>query len=468
MIRAGNGVIAVITIAIFSRILSPAEYGVYALWLATATVTCAVLFQWINATVGRFYPMHPDDPSKVLRVAAAGFCIAIALGMSIIIIFSRYRVLLEGEICIIGIILLVTISLGVHNLALQVTNARDEPYRYGLLSLIKLSGTLLFGTFLIYSFGGALGAMMGILFGTLLAIFLFGSTIVRQMRVGAADPQLTMDMLRYGWPVAINYIAITIVDVSDRFMIAHLLGVANLGPYVASYDFTQQAVGSVMNVVYLAIYPHLVRAYEREGEDAARAHMHLLGTKLVALGLPFILIISYFSKDISSLIYSLEYQKDAAMVMPVLACAVFLSCFKMFFIDTAMQLRQYTIYLALIALTMAALSIALNIFLLPRFGVIGAAWSTFFTFLLGSTLSWVLSNRIFNMRKLMTNVLKVIISCLLMCLAWEVFPETKGVWVFIQLFTGSLAYIGLGAWLNICGFREFIVNLLRIGIRCKS
>jgi hypothetical protein len=51
-VRAGNGVLAIATLAIFSQLLSPAEYGIQAPDLATATIESAVLFEWINAAVG--------------------------------------------------------------------------------------------------------------------------------------------------------------------------------------------------------------------------------------------------------------------------------------------------------------------------------------------------------------------------------------------------------------------------------
>ena len=44
-VRVGNGVVAIATLAVFTRLLSPEEYGVYALGMAMATVaTLQVVF----------------------------------------------------------------------------------------------------------------------------------------------------------------------------------------------------------------------------------------------------------------------------------------------------------------------------------------------------------------------------------------------------------------------------------------
>ena len=64
--------------ALLSRLLSPAEYGVYVLGMAIATAASGVLFQWLNVSVGRFYLVHLDDPIKVMGVASLGFWVASA------------------------------------------------------------------------------------------------------------------------------------------------------------------------------------------------------------------------------------------------------------------------------------------------------------------------------------------------------------------------------------------------------
>jgi O-antigen/teichoic acid export membrane protein len=45
IVRAGNGVFAIATLAVLTRFLSPAEYGVYALGMAIASVVSTIFFQ---------------------------------------------------------------------------------------------------------------------------------------------------------------------------------------------------------------------------------------------------------------------------------------------------------------------------------------------------------------------------------------------------------------------------------------
>jgi hypothetical protein len=52
-----------------------------------------------------------------------------------------------------------------HNLTLQVANARNESQPYELLLWVKLSGTLLVGSTLVYFDGTAQAALIGAIFG---------------------------------------------------------------------------------------------------------------------------------------------------------------------------------------------------------------------------------------------------------------------------------------------------------------
>ena len=234
----------------------------------------------------------------------------------------------------------------------------------------------------------------------------------------------------------------------------------SVGPYAVAYDFVQQAIGPVMNVLYLAAFPGLVRIYEKEGGGAARLQVHMLGTKLVALGLPVTLAVGFFSKDIANLFFGAEYRQIAVEVMPILAFAIFIAAFKCYYLDIVIQLRRSTKSLAYSAMMMAAVNITLNLILLPSFGVIGAAWATLIAFSTGAIMSWIQANHLFDMPNLKRVFWKIFIANLAMLLVWQALPESETIWILLKLFIGVLTYICLGVVLNVDGFRSNLERLL--------
>ncbi len=455
IVRAGNGVFAIATLAVFSRLLSPAEYGVYALGMAIATLASGVLFQWLNVAVGRFYSVQMDDPQKFLEVAALGFWVATASAALLFIGVLTIRELFGVDFVTVVIIFLITVLLGRHTMALQLANAEGRPLRYGLISWAKLGGALLAGFILIDHGIGGRGALIGLLMGLIFAVIAFAPEPLLPVKFGGVDKRFAETMFRYGIPLTFNNLAIAVVDVADRFMIGSLLGVAHVAPYAIAYDLVQQSVGPIMNVLFLAAFPVILRLFEAAQDEHARIRLHALGSRLVCLGLPAAAGVGFFASDISDIIFGNDYRQDAAMIMPWLAAAIFVGAFKSFFLDVVFQLRHATKYLGYIAILMAAVNIVMNLLLLPRYGVIAAAWATLAAFATGALASWVVGKSIYPLPSL-GNVFWVSASASsTMIVAWYLLPSSSGfIWLSAKFATGIIIYAVMAWALNIAGCRR--------------
>ena len=63
--RGLPGIIAFLAIPLFSRLLEPADYGRYALVMASVGVLNALLFQWLRLSLVRYLAAYRDDPGKL-------------------------------------------------------------------------------------------------------------------------------------------------------------------------------------------------------------------------------------------------------------------------------------------------------------------------------------------------------------------------------------------------------------------
>ena len=457
IIRAGNGIFAIVTLSIFSRLLSPAEYGVYALGMAIATVASSICFQWLNVAVGRFYPMHIDDPVKIISVVARGFWIATAVAAMFFLGALSFHEVLGGGPAQVVILFLITVTLGLYTLVLQVANAQGTPVRYGLLSWAKSGGALLAGFAFIFFGFPQQGALLGFLVGIAFSVIAFAPKPWLKMKIDNADARLSAEMLRYGLPLTLNFFAILIVDVADRFMIGNLLGSAHVAPYAVAYDLVQQSVSPMMSVLFLVAFPLIVRAFEDGGDEAARVRLRALGSWLVAVGLPVAVGVSVLASNISDTIFGLGYRQDAASVMPWLAAAIFVAAFKSYFLDVVFQLHHATKYQGYIAILMAAVNIVLNLLLLPRYGVIAAAWATFAAFSVGALASWFVGKAIFLLPTLSNVFLGSAISCITMAFVLYMLRSSPGiVWLLTKIALGIVSYGMMALALDVAGCRRLL------------
>jgi O-antigen/teichoic acid export membrane protein len=77
-----QGVVGLLTIVVFTRVLSPADYGVYALAFSATSLVSTGLFVWLEAAMARFYaseavadrlPGHFATIYRTFGIMAVGF-----------------------------------------------------------------------------------------------------------------------------------------------------------------------------------------------------------------------------------------------------------------------------------------------------------------------------------------------------------------------------------------------------------
>jgi O-antigen/teichoic acid export membrane protein len=268
-------------------------------------------------------------------------------------------------------------------------------------------------------------------------------------------------MFRFGLPMSVNFFAIVIVDVADRFMIGGLLGADHVAPYAVAYELVQQSIGPIMNVLFLATFPIIVQVLEVEGDESARIRLRTLGCGLIGIGLPAVFGVAVLSGEISEVVFGSSFRQDAGRIMPWLAVAIFLGCFKNYFVDVVFQLRNVSKYQGYIAAFMATVNVVLNLLLLPRYGVIAAAWSTFAAFAVGLLLSWCIAKTLFPLPSVGKNFLGAAAASALMAIVLYMLPLMNGViWLLAKIVLGIFIYSALAWILNVANCRNYLYDVI--------
>lgn len=462
LIRAVNGVLALGTIYILTRILSAEQYGFYALGIAGIGLCASVLFQWIAVAVSRFYAAHLFKPDALLTEAYRLFFRVAGAAMLIAGIFAVWHPVPAATPVLVLSVGVGAVAMGLHSLGVQVANARGQPLRYGLLTASRGALALL-GAVLFVQFGfGGVGAVLGMTLACVLSVIFFGAR--RQTNARHSSPELRRQMVVYGLPLTLTYVATMVVDISDRFMIGWWLGPSAVAGYAASYDLTQQTVGVALNVFFLASFPHITAAWEAGGAPAARQAMRPLSRALL-LGAPLVTgIFIGLADDISQVFFGEAVRADAARVMPWVAFAIAVGCFKSYFLDVAFQLAKETHMQLRITVVMAVLNVVLNLMLLPKFGVVGAAMATAAAFLLGAVMSWWAGRRLNVYPTSKRDVLSMVSALLAIVLVLHFAPTGIDGNLFdvaFRLLAGLAGYAAAVLFTNLADVRSGLMYTLR-------
>lgn len=458
-IRAINGVLGLGTVFILTRLLSAEQYGIYALGLATIGLCASVLFQWIAVSVARFYAAHAEAPDILIGEGNRLF-LRVALfalvAMGLYVVWAPIPSVKPEFAIVIGVGVIAT---GLHNLGLQIANARGQPINYGLLTISRGAFTLGAAVALVWLNFGGVGAIFGVALGCALSVVFFRARYT--VKASHNNQELRRKMISYGLPLTLTYFSTMVLDVSDRFMIGWRLGASAVAGYAAAYDLTQQVVGAVMNVLLLAAYPRVTAAWEAGGASAARQAMIPLSQAML-LGVPLLAgIFIGGAPEISHVAFGRAIREEATQIIPWIAFAITVGCFKSYFLDIAFQLAKITHIQLRITVVMAIVNVALNFGLIPHFGVVGAAAATALAFAVGALLSWWFG-RSLKIYPSHTRDAARVLLVLLATVAIARFAPTNGIGTpfdaIVKIACGAIGYIFAVLITNLGGARSALVG----------
>lgn len=457
--RVATGVLSLAIVGVFTRLLSPEQYGVYALVMATATMSSAILFQWIVVSAARLYARYSQNPEALLTAILKCYWVSAACGALIGLGAAVASNLVTATL--VAMVVGMTLVQGRYDIALQIANARKLPLTYGLSSCIRGFLTLLIGSILAMLINHPASVIVAVLVATLVAASIPKAFRGLRMFSAVADKDMAYQIARYGLPLTITFLAIMVVSLSDRLFIASLLGASHVGPYAAAYDFVQQSIGTIMNVAYLAAYPVLVGAYENGDGEKLQHDLLWLSRVYIAIGLPAVIGLSVLSEQVATVLFGTNFSAEAASLIPWIAMIIFVSGWKAFYLDVPLQLARRTKHQAAIALLMAALNICLNFILIPLYGVYGAVWAALTSFSFAAFLTWLLATRYLSLPFAWLDAAKVLAACTLMVAVLYFRGIDLGVLsLLVSIVTGATAYAVTAYFFNIAGCRTYVRRAL--------
>ncbi|MDC0189273.1 polysaccharide biosynthesis C-terminal domain-containing protein [Flavobacteriales bacterium] len=185
-------------------------------------------------------------------------------------------------------------------------------------------------------------------------------------------------MFKYAWPILIAGIAFIINETADKILIKYLLptGIAmrELGIYSACYKLT----------IFMTLF---VQAYRFAAEPFffhqlkspnPKAIYSLMMKAYILFSLLIFLFVVLFLDAIKLIIPNQLYHEGVIIVPIVLMANVFLGIY--YNLSVWYKVINQTKFAAIISVIGAAITILLNIILIPKHGYIGAAWTTFFCY----------------------------------------------------------------------------------------
>ena len=452
-----QGVVGLLTIVIFTRALSPADYGDYALAFSVMSLVHTLGFTWIEAAMARFYAAEaeagalPGHFATLYRSYAVLALIGIAIGGPALWFWPMAPALKLAVAAGLAAILARCLL----KLAQERRRASGDVRGAALIDMAQTAGGFALGAGL--ALAGLRGAAPMIGLGVAAAVCLIWAlpAELAQVAQGRFEPGRARRYAAYGVPVSLSLILALVLATTDRFVLAANLNAASVGVYHAGYSLANRTLDVMFIWLGMAGGPAAVAALERGGREALHATAHDQASMMIALTLPAAVGLALVARPLADVMVGPALREGAAAVTPWIAASAFLSGVTVYYFHTAFTLARRTPLLLAAMAAPALANLALNLILAPRFGLNGVLWSTLASYGLGALASFGLGRRVLPLPVPWRTAGKAVFAATLMGLAVRAVPASGGVAELIaKALMGVLVYGGLALALDLGGLRS--------------
>lgn len=464
----------VVGIVVFSRLLTPSEFGWYALAFGLSAIAHTIVFTWIEAAMARFRPACPDEGARGALTASLHRAWAVsAIGFVLVAAAVVWLAPVpEGLRSAIGAGAAFVLTRSLYRLVQERLRADGAVIRSAALDVGQALGALGLGVLAAASGLGAASPLAGAAGATALCLAFGAPLTLHTQRSDAAGPSLQA-CAAFGLPVAASLLFAAGLASLDRLMVAALLGPDAAGAYHAGFSLAARPLDLVFLAFGAAAGPALVRALETGGPDAlsrtarAQAEWLTLAAPPVAAGLALV------AEPLARLAVGPAMSAEAtAVVAPAALAAVFAGVMTHYFHQAFTLGRRPA---GLIGVTAAAggVQVAAGLVLIPWAGVVGAAWASALAFGAGAVLSAVIGRSAAALPFPAGQVARSLAATAIMAVAVQAVGGWTGphasavVLLAAQVVTGVATYVVAAVLLDVAGARRLARGRLFAGGRAR-
>jgi O-antigen/teichoic acid export membrane protein len=394
--QAARNVISFVMLPVYMHLIRSSDYGAYELMNRGGSFLGIFIFLAIPRAMMRIYALRDEREYKNTVVSTA-------------LIFSASWGLLLAGACMVAadplsqaltkkagygnlfalIVLAAWLDAGVQT-PLSHMRAKGQSLWFAAISVARLAAGLSLNIYFVVVL--RLG-IAGIVYTTAIVAstswILLVTKTFRETGIKVSREALAL-MLRFGVPLAVSGLPLFVLHFGDRFILERYASVAAVGTYAVGYRLGM-LVGVLVNDPFGLAYEPYSYAIEKR-PDAKRIYSRIM-TYYALAGLLVFVALSVFSRDIIRLGRAPDYYA-AQWVVPWVALGYV-------FYGVSNTARLGLMLSGRTGLTLplnaaaAVANVVLNFILIPRFGIIGAAMATTFSFALLAIINYLVSYRVY-------------------------------------------------------------------------
>jgi O-antigen/teichoic acid export membrane protein len=431
-----------VLLPILTKNLSISDYSYWVQITVTMNLLATVILLGLPSSMVRFMASE-EDVSNIRETFYSISALTALMGMaaSIVILgFSKNlaSAFFNGDVAVVEWLSLIAFVECLNITILSYFRARQKMKKYAAISILRTMLNVSLISYLVLHWQGIYGAMTGLFISASLSLLCASSLVVSD--IGLALPRFKniREYLSFGMPTVPGSLSNWAVNSSDRYVITLLLGSAALGYYSPGY-----ALGNIIIIfitpVSVMLPAALSKHYDQLDVDEVQRILWFSLKYFLALAIPSAFGLTILSKAILGTVATPEIAMNGYLVTPLVAFgALFLGAYTI--AAQVIALEKKTALIGSIWTIAALLNIGVNLILLPRIGIIGAAASTLIAFAFAFCATALHARRYIEFNLDLRFICKSVLASTAMSI-FLLWLEPKGaIWLVISVAAGALIY----------------------------
>ena len=376
---------ALITVPILTRLLTPLEFGNYALAVGAYEFLFAVSCSGLGAAAVRFYPAYQVQDRLRAFFAAVGGSVLFAVAATCL--GALLLLTLLGESLPTDLLPLLFISVLIfavqapHAVLMQVARAQERSRLYTIIDLSTNYGGLALGLLLLVALGwGVPGLLWGLFASFALALTVLASQVTRGRAHGSwqlANSDVT-SLWRYAWPLALGNMAMWGLRLSDRYLIGVFRSRAEVGLYSAAYNISSKSIDILVAVFLLSLGPLVINTWEKLGREPTERAMYSTARVYLVVCLPAAVGLTTLAGPFVAALTDAPYHAGAQIVGFVVFSSFAYGLSQI--ASLGLLLAKRTGRIAVNQTLAVLVNLGLNCVLIPRYGFVAAGATTLISY----------------------------------------------------------------------------------------
>jgi len=458
-----QGVVGFLAIVIFTRVLSPDDFGRYALAFSVLTLAHVAVFSWLEAAMARFWASATPGSDLAghfasLYRSAGLLTLAFVPVVALVLWLWPAHPLLKFALAagLMGCPVRCFVKL-----AQERYRAAGEVAKAANLDMAVSIGGLAIGVGFAMAGAGGAAPLLGLGLAPLMALPFILPGELKQARGARLERERVRTYAVYGYPIAASLALTVVLASTDRFLLAYYLDEAAVGAYHASYSIANRTLDVLFLWLGSAGQPALVMALERGGLERLKEAAREQASTFLLIGLPAAAGVALVARPLAEVLIGPELRAAAASVTPWIALSALLFGLTAYYFGQAFTLGRKTKRLLLAMAIPALLNVALNVVLVPRFGLVGAAWATAASFGVGLLATMLIGRRVMALPIPWDSLVRCAVATAAMAAVVALLPPIGGFpELVLDAGVGGLVYAAVALTINASGVRDVALRLL--------